>query len=325
MMKEGLVSIIIPIYNVEAYLHRTIESILAQTYANFELILVDDGSPDNSGEICDGYAAKDRRIKVFHKSNAGAAAARKYGVEQAMGKWIMFVDGDDTLPESAILNLVNCNTANYDITIGTLNLNNKTLFRHKHTGVLNREEYIVALLLGETSKGPVAKLFKKELFNVQIPCPKHITNNEDLLMLLALATNINKVFIKNDLVCYNYLYREGSASKSKGMGVDAWLDLYDEINLLLGDILNVSKVKRAFLSYRLRLLYIVAINYGYVVNPTSERVHNLLSEVNINDLNNQEVRMYKTIKSIPRQRILYFYNSSMNVVRSIIKKMINKR
>lgn len=324
-MKEGLVSIIIPIYNVEEYLPRTIESILAQTYTNFELVLVDDGSPDNSGKICDDYATKDNRIKVFHKSNTGAAAARKYGVEQALGEWIMFVDGDDTLPESAIQNLVSCNIADYDVTIGTLNLNNKTLFKHKHTGVLNRNEYIVALLLGETSKGPVAKLFKKELFNVQIPCPKHIKNNEDLLMLIALATKINNVFINNDLVCYNYLYREGSASKTKGMHVDAWLDLYDEIKLLLEDILNDSKVKKAFLSYRLRLLYIVATNYGYVVNPKLERVDKLLSEVDINDLKAQEIKMFKTIKSIPRQRILYFYNSSMNVVRLIIKKMINKR
>lgn len=314
-----LISVIVPVYNVAEFLPRTINSILAQTYKNFELILVDDGSPDNSGKICDNYGGKDNRIRVFHTPNRGAAAARMFGVEQGVGRWVIFLDGDDTLPESAIQDLVNCNTADYDITIGTLNLNNKKQFKHKRTGVLNRNEYIEALLLGEASIGPGAKLFKKELFHIQIPCVKHITNNEDLLMLIALATQINTVYINNDIVCYNYLYREGSASNTRGMGVDSWLDLFNEIKTLLGYILNDSKVKKAFLAYRLRLLNFVATKYGYVVNPTSDRVYNLLSEVSVGDLNTQEVRMFKTIKSIPRQRMLYFYNLFMQIVRSVIK------
>ena len=105
-MKNNLVSIIIPIYNIEAFLPRTIESIQAQTYKNIELILVDDGSLDKSGEICDRYAESDSRIRVFHNANAGAGASRMYGAKQAKGKWITFVDGDDTIPASAIADLV---------------------------------------------------------------------------------------------------------------------------------------------------------------------------------------------------------------------------
>lgn len=96
-MKETLISIIVPCYNVEQYLPQCIESVINQTYQNWELILVDDGSPDNSGKICDEYAAKDNRIKVIHKENGGLAAARNTGQDAATGYAMMFVDSDDWL------------------------------------------------------------------------------------------------------------------------------------------------------------------------------------------------------------------------------------
>lgn len=90
-----MISVIVPVYNVEEYLPRCIESILGQTYADLELILVDDGSPDNSGEICDRYAAKDSRVKAIHTSNGGVSSARNKGVDEACGEWVSFVDSDD--------------------------------------------------------------------------------------------------------------------------------------------------------------------------------------------------------------------------------------
>ena len=90
-----LVSVIVPVYNAEKYLSRCIDSILAQTFTNFELLLINDGSKDNSGKICDEYAAKDSRVHVFHKENGGASAARNYGLDKAVGKYICFVDADD--------------------------------------------------------------------------------------------------------------------------------------------------------------------------------------------------------------------------------------
>lgn len=89
------ISIIVPIYNVEKYLPKCIESILSQTFTNFELILVNDGSKDRSGIICDEYASKDNRIKVIHKENGGVSSARNSGVDLASGKYIGFVDPDD--------------------------------------------------------------------------------------------------------------------------------------------------------------------------------------------------------------------------------------
>lgn len=95
-MTEPVVSIIIPVYKVpEQYLRKCIESILAQTLKNIEILLVDDGSPDQCGKICDSYAEKDSRIRVLHKKNGGLSSARNYGCRAANGKWIMFVDGDD--------------------------------------------------------------------------------------------------------------------------------------------------------------------------------------------------------------------------------------
>ena len=89
------ISVIIPVYNTEKYLHRCIDSVLAQTYKDFELLLIDDGSKDSSGIICDEYAAKDARVRVFHKENGGVSSARNVGLDHAQGEWITFVDSDD--------------------------------------------------------------------------------------------------------------------------------------------------------------------------------------------------------------------------------------
>ncbi len=95
MGNNDLISIVVPVYKVEQYLPKCIDSILAQTYTNFELILVDDGSPDNSGKICDDYAEKDSRVRVIHKENGGLSSARNAGILKATGKYIGFIDGDD--------------------------------------------------------------------------------------------------------------------------------------------------------------------------------------------------------------------------------------
>lgn len=102
-----MISIIVPIYKVEDYLHRCVDSILAQTYEDFELILVDDGSPDGCGAICDQYAAQDARIKVIHKENGGLSDARNAGLQVAQGEYIAFVDSDDWLMPNYLKYLLN--------------------------------------------------------------------------------------------------------------------------------------------------------------------------------------------------------------------------
>ena len=106
MSKDLLVSVIVPVYKAEQYLHYCVDSILVQTYKNIEVILVDDGSPDLSGSICDIYAEKDERVRVIHKQNGGVSDARNAGIEDAKGDYIMFVDNDDLVSMTGIESMV---------------------------------------------------------------------------------------------------------------------------------------------------------------------------------------------------------------------------
>ena len=99
------ISIIVPVYNTEKYLPRCIDSILGQSFADFELLLIDDGSTDESGAICDAYAAKDNRVRVFHKENGGVSSARNLGLDNAQGEWVYFVDSDDEVLPDGLLTL----------------------------------------------------------------------------------------------------------------------------------------------------------------------------------------------------------------------------
>ena len=105
-MLENLISVIVPVYNVELYLKRCVDSILEQTYKNLEIILVDDGSTDNSGVICNTYAQVDNRIKVIHKKNGGLSDARNKGLDIANGKYVSFIDSDDWIEKSMYLDCI---------------------------------------------------------------------------------------------------------------------------------------------------------------------------------------------------------------------------
>ena len=110
-----LVTVIVPIYKVEAYLHPCVDSILGQTYSNLQIILIDDGSPDRCGVICDEYAQRDTRVIVIHQKNAGLSAARNAGLQIAQGDYLCFVDSDDLLPKNSIetlLSLAQAHNAN---------------------------------------------------------------------------------------------------------------------------------------------------------------------------------------------------------------------
>lgn len=100
------ISVIVPVYNTEQYLPRCLDSILSQSFTDFELLLIDDGSTDDSGTICDAYAEKDSRIRVFHKENGGVSSARNMGVDNAKGEWVFFMDSDDELIPEGLLTLV---------------------------------------------------------------------------------------------------------------------------------------------------------------------------------------------------------------------------
>ena len=119
-MEKDKISIIVPVYKVERYIDACISSIVNQTYQNWELLLVDDGSPDNSGIICDEFAAKDSRIKVIHKKNGGVAAARNTALEAVTGEFVTFLDSDDDIPQNTLQLYFNqfCQSPDIDMVIG---------------------------------------------------------------------------------------------------------------------------------------------------------------------------------------------------------------
>ena len=101
-MNKPMISVIVPVYNAEKYLQRCVDSILKQSFTDFEVLLIDDGSHDRSGELCDEYGEKDNRVRVFHKENGGVSSARNVGLDNASGEYISFVDADDYLETNAM-------------------------------------------------------------------------------------------------------------------------------------------------------------------------------------------------------------------------------
>ena len=209
-MQKGLIGVIVPVYKVEKYIAECIESILAQSYTNFRLILVDDGTPDDAGRICDEYAKKDSRITVIHQENSGVTRARARGVEEAEDcEFITFVDSDDTISTDYLGQLYN--TANDEIDI-VINENHTQKF-------ISLEKYIQLLIQGDTSVnlGPVCKLFRKKLFNEEtFNIPRSIVVGEDMLMNIRLAFSGDKesIAIINEPCAYNYRQCESSIMHS---------------------------------------------------------------------------------------------------------------
>lgn len=116
------ISVVVPVYNVEKYLNRCVDSILNQTFRDFELILVDDGSKDKSGEICDEYAQKDKRVRVIHKENGGVSKARNIGIDMALGEYIMFVDSDDYIDKVMLEELTKEELEEYDLVVSSIRM-----------------------------------------------------------------------------------------------------------------------------------------------------------------------------------------------------------
>lgn len=201
-----LISVVVPVYNGERYLHECIDSILNQTFTDLELILLDDGSSDNSGKICDDYALKDKRVRVIHKKNEGINATRRRGVSEAKGTWISFCDNDDSLPLDALYNLFNL-TDNTDIVIGfpdTPNYNRELSLEEC------RRNMITAKLLPPT---PWGKLYRRSLLTEEIfNFPREIDGEEDMIMNIRLMFKIERT----PRICFKkvYNFRRNTASVS---------------------------------------------------------------------------------------------------------------
>ena len=263
------ISIIIPIYNSEKYINNCVNSIINQSYQDFELILVNDGSTDRSGVICEELSVKDNRIKIYHKENGGAASARKYGVEKAKGEWILFSDSDDLMPDGAIEDLISKDNGNCELILGTILYKNQRLFIYTENveTSITQIEYIKCLLDRKTYYGPCSKLVKRSLFNdITWETDKDIFQNEDLLMLIVLATKVqNPIIVSNNYVHYHCIEKENSIS-TRQMPLAGWNKLFNKIRAEL-EVTNNFKdgIKAAYLNYVVWSLYTFILSKGYFI------------------------------------------------------------
>lgn len=213
-MRNVEISVIVPVYKVENYLVKCIDSILCQTFNLFELILVDDGSPDNCGVICEQYTQQDERVRVIHQTNSGVTIARKRGVEIAIGKFICFVDADDILPKLSLQTLYDFAIHNrLDVAMGAYMMitedGNFIKELHYPEGVYSGIEFLEKLL--ETLPGPPwGALYSRKLFLPDVlDVPPVIKIGEDMIMKSRLILYANKVGV-TPIVIYYYLQRPTS-------------------------------------------------------------------------------------------------------------------
>lgn len=201
------ISVIVPVYNTSKYLVNCLNSIREQSFVDFEVILVDDGSQDSSIDICEAYAKVDKRFKVVQQKNSGVTLARKNGVMESSCEWICFVDSDDTLPHDSLQNLYSHVNKNVDIIIGCIK---KKDFENY---IITIHKYRSEMILGTILPGPVAKLFRRQLFDDSIfDIPREIVKGEDMLMNIRLSFKTHKDVAFINKIVYNYLYHSESSS-----------------------------------------------------------------------------------------------------------------
>lgn len=212
------VSVIVPVYNAERFIGRCVKSIISQTFQDYELLLVDDGSHDSSLRICQEFADKDTRIKVFHKENGGASSTRKYGVEHADGIFVTFVDADDCIPDNALEDLLRA-VDSYDLDIAqgerrfiSLDPKKETITGFTKEEICDSKTYVNYLFRGYSNCGPWASLFRRTLFDKNtFDLASRVDINEDFYMNLCLALNAQKIGLIKSVV-YNYLENEDSVT-----------------------------------------------------------------------------------------------------------------
>ena len=211
------ISIIVPVYNVEKYIKRCLDSIIAQTFEDIEIILVDDGSTDSSGIICDEYSKVDTRVRVIHKKNGGLSSARNAGIEAARGEFLGFIDSDDYISSDMFEVLYrNMVRERADLSIcgiyqcyeGKKPRRNNPWYR-----VLTAEEAIVIAFRGKRfSVNAVNKLYRKALFNcIRYPEGKA---TEDAYVIVDVLSQCNRVVATSEQK-YFYFHREGSITTIK--------------------------------------------------------------------------------------------------------------
>ena len=289
------ISIVVPIYNSSKFLSRCIDSLINQTYKNIEIILVNDGSKDNSLEICNEYVKLDNRIKVFDKPNSGVGSTRNYGIKKCTGEYICFIDSDDYISpkycEILMRNLIN-NSA--DLSIVSLALNECELLEGKIEFVNKKDAYYQVLFDNSFFGYPVNKLYKKEIINKlgDMPFPEHLYWGEDLLFNIKYLINCN-IIVKQDVILYYYIQNDDSCTNKKSIN-DKSITLLESCKKVIE---IYSKTCKENVDYAW-LFYLHNIAFINKYSKTKEQENLIKSEAKkaIKNINSSKILSFKTKK-----------------------------
>ena len=286
------ISVIVPVYNSQQYLCRCIDSILAQTFYDFELLLIDDGSTDSSGVICDEYAKKDSRISVFHKINEGVSVARNLGLDNAKGEYITFIDSDDWVEPIFFDHINKYSDVDYIIT---------SYYKHSHFNSFVKEcfaeDYISCIdslffaeekmILGFFT--PWAKFFKRTIIhNNNLKFNSKISSGEDTLFIYQYLLCINSVYMSN-VACYNWTEFNGLSKKNL---------LFDEIIFTID--LTIESLKKIESKYNCILLKPQYNGILYLISRINMSAYSIKSLYN----GLKKLSMEKWMKSLVRDKTI---------------------
>lgn len=327
------VSVLVPIYKVEQYLERCIKSILEQDFNDYEIILVNDGSPDRCGEICNYYKNKyPETIKVLHKENGGLLSARQYGIRNAVGKYYIFVDSDDVLMPHAIKVLYdNITSGDYDVVRGMANrfISKNNIFplekyKFEEGEIISNKDYISKMYSGELPPYLWGAIYKADLFYDSL-YEKLIKNKinlgEDWITNMIIGKRINKALYINNYV-YSYFLNSQSIMSS--------FVISKEYNLKVDNILNNEGLFNNPIMCQLRIEKRIKeiINsffipeLGFNIDEYNELISLIQEHNNINELNNIPSKFKLFIK----YKVLYkFYSRIYRLLFFIIKLKFKKR
>jgi len=259
-MEKNKISIIIPVYKVEKYLNRCVESITSQSYQNLEIILVDDGSPDACPQMCDEWAKKDGRVKVIHKQNGGVSSARNEGIKKATGDYISFIDSDDYVDGAFSKFVKIALQANCDVCYSFLDGVSKHKKDLKFANVTNKDiQYFVK------NNYPIScfgRLYKRTFIVGNDLFFGNTTNAEDQEWSTRIYCKVKSVYVST-ISFYNYSQTENSASKS--MKFKNFESIYLNVEKIFADADNSflnSKTKKLIKSNASNLLYYLIARFG---------------------------------------------------------------
>lgn len=314
------VSIIIPMYNSEKYIERCIDSILSQTYKDFEIIIINDGSTDNSLKICEKY--RDDRLKIFSKKNEGVGAARNYGLDIADGDYILFIDSDDCIDEDYLLRLIESNNIyNADLIESGARVhleNDHCIYPYQKDSqitVFDNKEYIKNFLLFKTNISVWGKLYKKELIgNTRF---KKMNINEDFFFTWEIVKKTD-LYVENLNTNYNYyLDKPNSLSKAPFSYENMSLIVY--INQVINDVSKIfpEYESEAVSHYSACLLHNYFLYYNYLESSTSGELYV--------DLNNQMNEASKKSGKIQGYLLLSEADATITDMKSKIDQILEKR